>query len=200
MTWADFYLFSFLAGFFFSVVSVVAGQLDFNFGAHTDTGDAFHVDLDGGADANTHHGASPFNLGTIAAFLAWFGGTGYLITQYSRLWFAITLFIATTGGVAGAAIVFWFLSRVLMREREELDPADYDLVGVLGTVSSTIRAGGVGEILFSQQGLRRAVPARSDGAEAIPTGTEVVVTVYSDGIASVRPWQELTREASATTH
>ena len=28
-----------------------------------------------------------FNFGTIAAFLAWFGGTGYLLEHYYHVWF-----------------------------------------------------------------------------------------------------------------
>ena len=35
------------------------------------------------------------------------------------------------------------------------------------------------------------LPARSDEGFAIPKGTEVVVTRYEQGIAYVRPWEEL---------
>jgi len=65
------------------------------------------------------------------------------------------------------------------------------MVGVLGTVSGNIRAEGIGEILFSQAGSRRAVAARSDDAHAIARGTEVVVTRFENGIAYVRRWDEL---------
>src|SRR5262245_308238 len=97
MTWADFYLFCFLFGFFFSVVSVVTGHLglqthdgtgagDFQFG---DGGDASGHHITG------HHGApssvSPFNIGTVAAFLAWFGGAGYLSTRFYGLFFLTAL-------------------------------------------------------------------------------------------------------------
>lgn len=199
MTWSDFYLLCFAAGFFFSLVSVVAGQLDLNFGGHGDGGDA--LQLHAGSDAATgHHGASHFNMGTVAAFFAWFGGTGYLMTTYTALWFAATLGIALAAGLAGATAVFWFLSRVLMREREELDPADYELVGVLGTVSSTIRPDGIGEILFSQQGLHRAVPARSESGKTVARGTEVVITRYDEGVAWVRPWEEFEQQAAAGLH
>jgi membrane protein implicated in regulation of membrane protease activity len=182
MTWADFYLFCFAFGFLFSALAVLAGHIDF--GGH-DVGDT------GGADHGHSHHVAVFNAGTVAAFLAWFGGTGYLATKFYRLWFVSALAFALAAGAAGAAVVFWFLKRVLMREREDLDPADYDMVGVLGRVSGTIREGGIGEILFSRDGARRAAPARSDGTGPIPEGAEVVVTGYADGIAYVRRWEEM---------
>jgi hypothetical protein len=62
---------------------------------------------------------------------------------------------------------------------------------VLGRVSSTIRAGGTGEIIFSQEGTRQTCGARSENGEALAHGTEVVVTRYEHGIAYVRRWEEL---------
>jgi len=56
---------------------------------------------------------------------------------------------------------------------------NYDMIGMLGTVSSNIRLSGTGEMIFSQAGTRRATPARSDDGIEIAKGTEVVVTVTS---------------------
>ena len=47
--------------------------------------------------------------------------------------------------MGGAAIVFLFLAKVLMAAKAQLDPADYDMIGVLGKLSIPIRAGGTGE-------------------------------------------------------
>jgi membrane protein implicated in regulation of membrane protease activity len=198
MTWSDFYLFCFAFGFIFSMVSVLIGHLHLDFGnghtadlgyAHTgDAGQAHHAN---GAD-DRGGGVSPFNLATGAAFLAWFGGTGYLITRFYAVWFMTTLAMAAAAGTAGGWVVYLFLSRVLMRSREHLDPADYDMVGVLAAVSSPIREGGTGEILFSQQGAHRSAPARSEDGKAVAGGAEVVVTRYENGIAYVRRWEDLT--------
>jgi len=79
--------------------------------------------------------ASRFNLFTLAAFLAWFGRTGYLLTRYSTIWFVFGLGIALLSGATGGAIIYMFLSRVLMSEGEEMDPADYEMTGVLGRES-----------------------------------------------------------------
>jgi len=126
----------------------------------------------------------------MAAFLAWFGGTGYLLERYYGVWFVAALGFATLSGLAAAAMVFWFLARILMAREAALNPADYDMVGVLGRVSNPIRAGGTGEIVYSQEGTRRVAGARSEGGVAIPKGAEVLVLRYEKGIAYVRPWED----------
>jgi len=88
---------------------------------------------------------------------------------------------------------------VLLRNERDLDPADYDMIGVLGRVSSTVRAGGIGEMIFSQLGARRAASIRSESGQAISKGTEVVVTRYEKGIAYVRPWEEMNEARSANS-
>ncbi len=137
---------------------------------------------------------SPFNFVTVTAFLAWFGGTGYLLTRYSSIWVVIGLGIALASGVAGGGIVFLFLSKVLTSVEENMDPADYEMVGVLGRTSISIREGGTGEIIYSQAGTRRTCGARSENGTPIARGVEVVVTRYDKGIAYVRLWSEISGE------
>ena len=193
MTWADFYLICFAFGFVLSLLSLL-GSMDLHL-PH------FHLHL-GGSDVHAPHSGgghggeiAPINFGTVAAFFAWFGGTGYLITRFSSFWFLIGLGIAGASGLTGATIMFYFLAKVLIQKDEELNPADYDMIGVLGKVSGEIRPTGTGEIIFSQAGSRRASPARSEEEAPIAKGTEVVVTRYERGIAYVRPWDELTNSA-----
>jgi hypothetical protein len=144
--------------------------------------------------AGTDLSISPFNFVTFTAFLAWFGGTGYLLTRYSSVWFVMGLGIALISGLAGGGIVFLFLSKVLTSEEENMDPADYEMVGVLGRTSIPIREGGTGEIIYSQAGTRRTCGARSEEGVAIAKGAEVVVTRYEKGIAYVRLWAEMSGE------
>jgi hypothetical protein len=120
--------------------------------------------------AATDLSISPFNFVTFTAFLAWFGGTGYLLTRYSSVWFVMGLGIALISGLAGGGIVFLFLSKVLTSEEENMDPADYEMVGVLGRTSIPIREGGTGEIIYSQAGTRRTCGARSEEGVAIAKG------------------------------
>jgi membrane protein implicated in regulation of membrane protease activity len=189
MTWGDFYLICFLVGVGISFLSWLAGSVHFHLPhLHVHFGGRGHTPHAGGHG----HGPEVINIGTIAAFLAWFGGTGYVLRQYYLVGFLLALSAALLSGFAGAALLFWFLAKFLVRDDEVLDPADYDMIGVLGRVSSTIRPSGTGEMTYSQMGTRRAAPARSEGGSEISKGSEVVVTRYERGIAYVRPWEELT--------
>ena len=192
MTWSAFYLICFLVGFGMSVLSLLSGSVHLHLP---------HLHLDHGVHLGHAHGgsggkggASWFNMGTLAAFLAWFGGTGYLLEHYYAVWFVAALAIATVSGLGGASVVFWFLAKVLMSREEALDPADYDMVGVLGKLTMPIRPGGTGELVYAQGGTRRVAGARAESGDAIGKGVEVVVTRYEKGIAYVRPWDEFSGE------
>ena len=136
-------------------------------------------------------GVSPFNPPSLAAFLAWFGGTGYLLEHIYHVWIVVVIFVATLSGLGAAAVVFWFLAKVLMANEAPLDPADYDMVGVLGRTTISIRPGGTGELVFTQGGTRHVAGARSEDGAAIPKGAEVIVTRYEKGIAYVRPFEDV---------
>jgi hypothetical protein len=193
VTWANFYLVCFAVGFAFSVISFLGGGTRWRFHLpHLPHGAASVAS--GPVRAATDLSISPFNFVTFTAFLAWFGGTGYLLTRYSSVWFVMGLGIALISGLAGGGIVFLFLSKVLTSEEENMDPADYEMVGVIGRVSSSIRETGTGEIIYSQAGSRRACPARSEDSVAIERDAEVVVTRYEKGIAYIRRWEEVNGE------
>jgi membrane protein implicated in regulation of membrane protease activity len=187
MTWADFYLICFLLGLALSLLSVLTGSAHL----HLPNVHVPHVHVSG---PHLHtpeaEGVPWLNFGTMAAFLAWFGGTGYLLERFYAVWFLIALAIAILSGLGGAAIVFWFLAKLASGE-EALDPADYDMIGVLGKLSIPIREGGTGEIVFSQEGVRRVSGARSDDGRPIAKGSEVVVQRYEKGIAYVRRWEDM---------
>jgi hypothetical protein len=220
MTWADFYLICFAVGFCFSFFSFLFGGArtgHFHLphfqghagGAHLPSAHipAGHGLTAGGTHAPTAANAavpdqtaghaargsdvSVFNFVTLTAFLAWFGGTGYLLTRYSGLWVGFGLLVSVVSGFAGGGMVFLFLTKVLISHEEDMDQADYEMAGVLGRVSVSIRAGGTGEIIYSQVGTRRVCGARSEDSSAIAKGTEVVVTRYDKGIAYVRLWSEM---------
>ena len=185
MTWGDFYLICLLAGVAFSVVAFLGGGFHLPH-VHLHLGHVHAPHVGGPAK-----GVGPVNLATIAAFFAWFGGAGYLLSRFSPLWAFAALAFAIVSGVAGAALLFLFIARVLVHSDEALDPADYEMVGALGRVSSVIRPAGTGEMIFSQAGSRRAAAARSEDGREIPRGVEVVVTRYERGVAWVRRWDEL---------
>lgn len=191
-----FYLVCFVVGLAFCVVSLLGGVGRFHVHAHWHWGHA----AQGAGHAAGHAGGrlggaqiSFFNFFSLMAFLTWFGGTGYLLTQYSSLWFLFALLIATGVGLAGAAVIFWFLAKVLLTHQTFLDPLDFDLIGTVGRISSPIRSGGTGEIVFSQAGTRKAAGARSEDGSAMDRDTEAVIMRYERGIAYVRRWEDITR-------
>jgi membrane protein implicated in regulation of membrane protease activity len=224
--WSDFYLVCFAIGFCFSFFSFVFGGSRFgrlhlpHFHGHAGHlpamhGPVGHAPVAAGQAPSAAHGAaapqapdtnpvahsssvSPFNFVTLTAFLAWFGGTGYLLTRFSSVWVGLGLLFSVISGLAGGGIIFLFLSRVLMSDEENMDPADYEMVGVLGRVCVPIREGGTGEVIYSQVGTRRVCGARSEDGIAIAKGTEVVVTRYEKGIAYVRLWSEMSGEDETT--
>jgi hypothetical protein len=169
-------------------------------GGHAPAGahDAAGTQVPGGHPASRGSGVSPFNPPSLAAFLAWFGGTGYLLTRFSSVWVGLGLLLSVGSGLIGGGIIFLFLSRVLISDEENMDPADYEMVGVLGRLCVSIREGGTGEIVYSQVGTRRVCGARSEDGSAMAKGTEVVVTRYDKGIAYVRLWSEMSGEDETT--
>ena len=120
MTWANFYLICFVVGFAFSLISFLSGGTRWHFhlphghghlpavghvpvaghgpslagahgaGAHATVGTQSGI-ARGASQAANDVSISPFNFVTFTAFLAWFGGTGYLLTRYSGLWFLVGL-------------------------------------------------------------------------------------------------------------
>jgi membrane protein implicated in regulation of membrane protease activity len=182
MTFTSFYLVCLLGGFALSVLLALSGMSHFHIPGlhhhpiHARSGGSF---------------ASAFNLGTIAGFLMWFGAAGLLLSTYSRVWSWLAFVLATGAGLAGATVLFLFLTRVLLAHEQPLLAEDYEMAGVLGTLSYAIREGGTGEVTFSQGGTRRSAAARSEEGVAMAKHTEVVVMRYEKGIAYVRPWNEL---------
>jgi membrane protein implicated in regulation of membrane protease activity len=218
MTWADFYLLCFLVGFALSVLSFLAGavhihlpfkmHLPFHGGAHAGSG---HI---GGGHAGGHLGVghatghaggavrggvragghlSWFNATTAMAFLAWFGGVGYILATHSRLTALAALGFATLAGLLAGFVVFRFMVRLMRDSQGEMNDWDYRLEGVVGTISMPIREKGTGEVIFEQDGARRSVGARCDNGAAIAKDIEVVIERYEHGIAYVRPWDEFTK-------
>jgi membrane protein implicated in regulation of membrane protease activity len=205
MTWSDFYLFCFLVGFALSLVSFLAGAVHLHVPFHV------HAPLHGGgfskgmpSASGSHAAAGPaargsgvhvswLNASTAMAFLAWFGGTGYILTRASQLMAAVALSLAILSGLMAGWLVFRFMARLTQGSESQLNEADYRLEGSLGTISIPIRKDGTGEVIFSLGGVRRSFGARTDEGAAMEKGTEVVIERYEKGIAYVRRWDEFTR-------
>ena len=181
----SFYLICFLVGLVLSILTVIGG-----FG-HLHLG---HLRLHIGHHHHTgSHGISAINGFTITAFLCWFGGAGYVLHHSGIFASYLVLFLATLSGLAGAALLWTILFKLILPRERVLNLEDTEMTGVLAHVSDSIRdSNSIGEIIFSQTGARRAAAARSEDGTAIQRGTEVVVIRYERGIAYVRRWDDLT--------
>lgn len=212
INWPNVFLVCFVVGFVLALMSVMSGLLQLHLPG--DLGHVFHVHVphthvqmphghihvNGGVHAHGVPGGgeiSPINFPTIMAFLAWFGGTGFLLTSVYGMWYLSALFFASIAGMIGASVVFWFFVKVMVASERPMDPTEFRIVGVVGTLTLGIRQGGTGELVYVQGGARKTSAARSEDGSAIPKGTEVAVTSFERGIAYVRRWEELAGEAAA---
>src|SRR5260370_5816686 len=156
MPWSDFYLLCFLVGFSLSVLSFLAGAVHVHLpfkmhlpfhGAHHAGAGASHGWLKG----DTH--ISWFNASSAMAFLAWFGGTGYLLTRHSHLFAAISLLLSTVAGLPAGWEAFRFMVKLMNSTDSPMKSEDYRMEGSLGTISMPIRESRTGEIIFSLAGV-----------------------------------------------
>jgi hypothetical protein len=178
------FLGAFLFGILFTAISLMLGAFDIGLDHGGHGGDIGH---DHGVDA-----ASPFNVSTVLAFIAWFGGIGYLAHNGAGWTALLSILLAIIGGLAGAYVIYLLFARVIRPgETAPLDPHDFELQGTLARVTSAVHAGGTGEITFVQGGVRMVRAARSADGSAIPRGTEVVVMRAERGAGIVIPWEEL---------
>jgi hypothetical protein len=207
MTLSSFYLICFLAGLTFSVLTFLAGAVHVHihlpFHAHLPAhGGSVHVGhAHGGGSGAAVKGGSLrgggvhvpwFNASTIMAFLAWFGGAGYILTRTSHLVAAISLGLSVLAGLAAGTIVYRFMLRLTYAGDSLMLDEDYRIEGCVGTLSLPIRQQGTGEVIFSLGGVRRCAGARSEDGATVEKGAEVVIERYEKGIAYVKRWEDFT--------
>lgn len=141
------------------------------------------------------------NLSSAVGALTWFGAAGYVLVRLGDLAGPAVFLGALIAAAVGWYLVARFLGLVLAGERV-MDPAEYRLEGTVGRVTVRIPAHGTGEVVFSKAGARRSEAARGLDGLPIRRGTEVVITAYADGFATVQPWGEFlaARERAVATN
>ena len=88
--------------------------------------------------------------------------------------------------------MFLLLTRLLWPMMSKpLNKADFHLPGTPARVVSSIRAGGVGEIVYTKAGSRFTVGARTLDKRPVGKGAEVVILKYERGIAYVQPVDDI---------
>lgn len=193
MNWEAFYLICFLVGLMLSALSLLGGMGHFGGHVHIPhVPHAGHLPHGAGLKAAQGGGTVPWwNAFSLMVFLCWFGAAGYLLTRHGSFVTAVVLVLAAVCGLIGGAIVFLFLTRVLLPHEKELTADETEVVGAVGHVSMPIRVGGTGEMVYEQLGAVRSAPARSEDGTEIDRQEEVFVVRYEKGIAYVRRWEEV---------
>lgn len=209
MNWEMFYLVCFLAGLMLSFVSLLGGLGHFGGHVHLPhvhvphAGHVPHVHIPHGVNGASAANAGPempwWNSFSMMVFLCWFGAAGYLLTKYGSFVAGVVVVLAAISGIAGGAIIFMFLNKFLMKHERELTAFETDVIGVVGRISSPIRPGGTGEIVYQQLGATRSAIARSEDGEALEKEAEVYVIRYEKGIAYVKRWEDLPLAAQGTS-
>jgi len=196
MNWETFYLICFVVGLVLSLLSLLGGMGHISWHFHLPHGHVGHLPHAGhiahgaGGRGSTSATVPWWNAFSVMIFLCWFGAAGYLLTRYGSFVAAVVLVLSLLCGVIGGAIIFLFLVKVLLPHDRELTADETDVVGAVGRVSSPIRAGGTGEMVYEQLGAVRSAPARAENGEAIQKQEEVFVVRYEKGIAYVRRWTD----------
>lgn len=163
----------FLFGLLLTVATLLLGVADLGFHhIHVQT------DSDGG---NPLHAS----LGAILVFLSWLGGVGYVLRRVLEWPLLLVLPVAAAAGIGVAALVQRAIRTLSDPTGSVLDPEEYRLPGTLGHVSSPIRAGGTGEVVYEKGGVRHVVAARAADAAPLARGAEVLVLRVERGIATV---------------
>ena len=204
MLWETFYLVCFLVGLFLSAFTLLGGMG--HFGGHVPhaphiphlphAGAAGHAGPSGHSPSAAHAGPGGsttipwWNAFSLMVFFCWFGAAGYLLTRYGSFVAGVVVLLAAVCGVIGGAIIFLFLTRVLMPHEHELTADETEVIGAVGRISAPIREGGTGEMVYEQLGARRSAPARSEDGGPISKEEEVFVVRYEKGIAYVRRWED----------
>lgn len=180
----------FFFGLAFTSISLLFGAFDFGGPAAGHVGHGHLGDIHAHGNTNHSSDANVFNVATLLAFSTWFGGTTYLLRNGAGLHVIISIFAGIVAGAVGAFLILRMLQWVKGKETF-LDARKERLTGSIGRVTSPIRDGGVGEIVYEMNGVRQVSAARAPIGLSIIRGSEVIVLRREHGIAYVEPWKAL---------
>jgi membrane protein implicated in regulation of membrane protease activity len=150
-------------GFLFLLIMLFVGDL---FGGDHD--------LVGHDVAGDFGGPSLFSSRIMAAFVTAFG-VGGIVARYYELSHPAASGVGIASGVVMAGIVYQF-AKLLYSQQASSELQMTRLIGRTAEVSVAIPAHGVGQISLSVSGERTEHVARSKDGQAVPRGSDVVIT------------------------
>lgn len=140
-------------------------------------------------------GLPTFNLSALMVFLTWFGGVAWSALVFTPVGLAGSLALGVALGIPAYTLVIRFFG-FLASSHSMRSLADDQLLGTLARVSVSIPEQGVGEIVFTKQNSQRVEGAKEASGQAIAKGTEVVITGYDQGLATVEAASNFFEQAS----
>src|SRR5438045_734773 len=108
--------------------------------------------------------------------------SAFLVVFIASLGLTLVLFALGAGGIR------------LPGQTPYLAAEDFELTGTVGRLSTGIRAGGTGEMVYSKAGTRRVASARSEDGRSLERGDEVVIVRSERGVAYVQTFEEFMKE------
>jgi len=173
----DFYWGCFAAGILFAVISLIFGDI---------LGDI----LDGIFDAISFDQVDFIHPMVIVGGITVFGGSGILLSQYTRLEPSMTVWLSLFNALVISVIVYFAYVKPMKNSENSTGFSVQDLVGKIGEVVTTVPGNGCGEILIRiGAGNTNQIAASLDGEELL-TGTRVVVGEVKDHVLYVFPYEE----------
>lgn len=141
------------------------------------------------------------NVNGALIFLLVFGLLGYLLRSAQGVSLLMLVIVAALMGTLAAIVVNALLARIFIASQAgELSADSSRLEGRLATVSLPIRAGGIGEVIFTgPTGARQSLGARSATGRPIEVGEEVVIVGAEDGLVTAQPWSAFLDESRGAT-
>jgi len=173
MTVHAIYLFCLVAGFVFTLITLVFGHF-FGHGDHV-SGSGGHAEA--GADNSDMPGVSIFSPSVIACFVTAFGGFGVTFTEIPATQKAfVSAPLSIVCALLVAAMLYKILSTLFNHTQSSSESKLAEITGIEASIVSPIPENGVGEIAYVVGGTRYTAPARTENGSAISNGKLVKIT------------------------
>lgn len=142
-----------------------------------------------------------FNPMSIALFLLGFGLFGYVFHNLTNVTAFLSIVLAITVSIVLAVTLLSSLNRIFASAEGSTELDVVDRTGMLGKVSITIPAQGLGEVIYtSPGGVHKSIPARGLNGQSLERDQEVVVVDYQHGVAEVDTWEHFMSEEVNISH
>ena len=173
MTVHAIYLFCLVAGFVFTLITLLLGHF-FGHGDHVG-GSGGHAEA--GADSSDMPGISIFSPTVISCFVTAFGGFGIIFSEISATSKpVISAPLSVLGGLIVAGFLYKVLSYIFSHTQSSSESRLGQIAGTQASIISPIPENGVGEIAYTVAGTRYTAPARTENGTAIGNGKLVKIT------------------------